>query len=142
LNGKTADMIINRVPFIMKLEDMTEEEWNMILEVYGNEAAYAAEYQKAQHNSNKLADVLAASQTLFVIEGSNHMSFSDTGLFFGGRQVREFIGLTGKTKPAKCLEITQAVTLAFFERHVKGEDAESLESLVDRYVELIRVDVK
>jgi pimeloyl-ACP methyl ester carboxylesterase len=136
-----AEMIVSRESLMPRLEDMSEAERNMILEIYGNEAAYAADYQKMQPYSNGLADVLAASETLFCIEGSSHASYTDFELFFGSRQLRELTGL-GKTKPEKSLEITRAVTLAFFDRYVKGKETESLESLVDRYAELKRVDVK
>ena len=70
------------------------------------------------------------------------MKFIDLGLFIGDRHLRQLIGIGGKTDPEKCLEITRAVTLAFFDGHLKGETRASLEALVRKYPELKKVDLK
>lgn len=102
---------------------------------------YHETYNRAQQNIIGLAEVLKASGNLFTIEGSDHMKFIDAGLFIGVRKLRELIGISGKTDPAKCLEITEAVSLAFFDQHLKGETGNSLESLVTKYPALIKVEL-
>jgi hypothetical protein len=67
------------------------------------------------------------------------MKFIDIGLFIGINQLRERMGIGGKTDPARCLEITKAVTLAFFDQHLRGESNDSLESVIKKYPELKRV---
>lgn len=64
------------------------------------------------------------------------MKFTDIGLFIGVPQLRELIGIGGKTDPVRCLEITKAVTLTFFDQHLKGENKDTLEYLVKKYPEL------
>jgi len=64
------------------------------------------------------------------------MKFTDIGLFIGVGKLREMINIGGKTAPAKSLKITEAVTTAFFDQHLKGETNNSLESLVKKYPEL------
>ena len=88
-----------------------------------------------------LTEVLKESGNLFTIEGSDHMKFTDIGLFIGIRQLRELIGIGGKTDPALCLEITKALTVVFFDGHLKGETGDSLESLVKKYPELKKVSL-
>ncbi len=70
------------------------------------------------------------------------MKFTDIGLFIGSRWLRELINIGGKTDPARCLEVTEAVTWAFFDQHLKGETKVSLEYLVKKYPELRKVDLK
>jgi len=74
-------------------------------------------------------------------EGSDHMKFTDIGLFIGSRRLRELINISGKTDPVRCLEITEAVTLAFFDQYLKGETQVSLEYLTKKYPELKKVDL-
>ena len=125
-----------------EFENMTDEEQNIMLSMYGSREAYQEAYSKDYQNVIGLTEVLEASGNLFTIEGSDHMKFIDLGLFIGVRSLRERIGIRGKIDPARCLEITEAVTLAFFEQHLKGESQDSLESLVKTYPELKRVDLK
>jgi hypothetical protein len=89
-----------------------------------------------------LTEVLRVSGNLFTVEGSDHMKFTDMGLFIGIPQLRESIGIGGETDPARCLAITKALSLAFFDQHLKGETSEPLESLTNTYPELIKVDLK
>ena len=98
-----------------KYEDMDEVEQKITIEMYGSPQAYHEAYNKAQQNIIGLTEVLKASGNLFTIEGSDHMKFIDIGLFIGVSQLRERIDIGGKTDPVKCLEITKAVTLAFFD---------------------------
>lgn len=70
------------------------------------------------------------------------MKFTDIGLFIGLPQLRELMGIGGKTDPARCLEITKAVTLAFFDQHLKAENSTALDDLTAKYPELERMDWK
>jgi predicted dienelactone hydrolase len=134
--------IQSRRPLMKKYEDMDDVERKITIEIYGSEDAYHEAYNKAQQNIIGLTEVLKASGNLFTIEGSDHMKFIDIGLFIGVSQLREQIGIGGKTDPAKCLEITKSVTLAFFNQHLKGETKDSNESLVKKYSELKKIDLK
>ena len=64
------------------------------------------------------------------------MKFTDIGLFLGSQRLRELLQIGGKTDPARCLQITQALTTAFFDRHLKGQSAEALTSMVTTYPEI------
>jgi pimeloyl-ACP methyl ester carboxylesterase len=134
--------IQNRESLSEKLEDMTDEDRKIALSIYGSAQAYNEAYNRAQQDVIGLTEVLKASGNLYTIEGSDHMKFTDMGLFIGIRPLRELIGIAGKTDPAKCLEITKAVTLAFFDQHLRGGPAVSLESLVMKYPELKNVHLK
>jgi hypothetical protein len=70
------------------------------------------------------------------------MKFIDLGLFIGLRPLRELISIRGEMEPVRCLEITEAVTAAFFDRHLKGEGLDSLDSLVQTYPDLINVELE
>jgi len=135
-------MIQARKSLMRKFEDLSAEEQKMSLSIYGSEEAYREAYNKAQQNIVGLTEVLKTSGNLFTIEGSDHMKFTDIGLFIGVSQLREGIGIGGKTDPARCLEITQAVTVAFFDRHLKGETGDALEALLEKYPELKKVDLQ
>lgn len=133
--------IQNRESLMKKLEDLPYEEQENMLSMYGSRDVYNEAYNKAQQNIIGLTEILKASGNLFTIEGSEHMKFTDIGLFFGVSKLRELIGIGGKTDPAKSLEITEAVTTAFFDQHLKGETS-SLESVVEKYPELKKTDIK
>jgi hypothetical protein len=134
--------IQSRTTLMKKYQDMDDIERKITIDIYGSEKAYQQAYNKAQQNVIGLTEVLKNSGNLFTITGSDHMKFIDIGLFIGLRQFREQIGISGKTDPAKCLEITKAVTLAFFEQHLKGEPRNSLELLLEKYPELIKVELR
>jgi hypothetical protein len=134
--------IQSRSPLMKTLEEMDDVERKITLEIYGSEEAYDTAYSKAQQNVIGLTEVLDASGTLFTIEGSDHMKFIDIGLFIGVQRLRESIGIGGKTDPARCLEVTKAITLAFFDRHLKDEPNDLWEFLVHRYPELRRVELQ
>ncbi|HEY0603176.1 MAG TPA: alpha/beta fold hydrolase [Herpetosiphonaceae bacterium] len=134
--------IRERRSLMSKLEDLPAEEQAIMRAVYGSEEAYVEAYNPAQQHSIGLGEVLKASGNLFTIAGSDHMKFTDIGLFIGVRQLRELIGIRGATDPATCLEITQAVTLAFFDQQLQGSAQDSLASLAERYPELQHVDLK
>jgi predicted dienelactone hydrolase len=123
-------------------EEMTSEEQNITLSVYESKEAYQEAYRKDTQNVIELTEVLKASGNLFTIEGSDHMKFTDIGLFIGVGSLRELIGIGGKTDPVRCLEITKAVTLAFFDQHLNSETKDSLKSLVHKYPELKQVDLR
>ncbi|WP_165423352.1 alpha/beta hydrolase family protein [Ktedonosporobacter rubrisoli] len=126
-------------PLLKKFADLTDEQQKQALEIYGSKEAYAKEYEKALQSISGLKKVLQASENLYTIEGSAHMKFTDIGLFFGSSQLRDLIGIHGQTDPTKCLEITQAVTVAFFDQHLKGETNASLHPLFKKYQELKNV---
>jgi dienelactone hydrolase len=121
---------------------MMEKEQKNALLMYGSRESYEEAYNKAQQNLLGLSEVLKSSGNLLTIEGSDHMKFRDIGLFIGVRPLREFIGIGGKTAPTRCLEITKAITLAYFDQYLKGETKDSLESLLQEYPELKQVDLK
>jgi dienelactone hydrolase len=106
--------IQSRTTLMKKYQDMDDIERKITIDIYGSEKAYQQAYNKAQQNVIGLTEVLKNSGNLFTIKGSDHMKFIDIGLFIGVRPLREQIGIAGKTDPAKCLEITKSVTLAFF----------------------------
>jgi dienelactone hydrolase len=134
--------IENRKPLMKRFEDMEDIDQKITIGIYGSEEAYNEAYDKARQNILGLTEVLKTSGNLFTIEGSDHMKFVDIGLFIGVKPLRELIGIGGKIDPATCLEITEAVTLAFFDQHLKGETNDSLESLGTKYPELKKVDLK
>jgi dienelactone hydrolase len=131
-----------RKSLLKKLEKLTDEEQSQMLLMYGSREAYQEAYEKDSRNVLRLIEVLEASGNLFTIEGSAHMKFIDIGLFIGDRRLRELMGIGGKTDPRKCLEITAAVTRAFFDQHLKGGDEDAWESLIAAYPELKKIDLK
>jgi predicted dienelactone hydrolase len=133
--------IRDRKSLMRKFEELTAEEQKIFVSMYGSEQAYREAYNRAQQNLSGLTEVLEASGNLFTIAGSDHMKFTDIGLFIGDPRLRALINIRGETDPARCLEITQAVTVAFFDEHLKGESS-ILESLVQKYPELKQVDLK
>jgi predicted dienelactone hydrolase len=133
--------IQRREPLMKKYEEMDEVEQKITVDIYDSEQTYRDAYDKAQQNVIGLTKVLKSSGNLFTIEGSDHMKFVDIGLFIGARPLRELIGIAGDTDPARCLEATKAITLTFFDQHLKGE-TKSLESMTETYPELQNVDLK
>jgi len=125
-----------------RFEDMDAVDQKITIDMYGSEDTYDEAYTRAGQNIIGLTEVLKSSGNLFTIEGSDHMKFTDIGLFIGFRPLRERIGISGETNPARCLEITKAITLAFFDGQLKGEPKDSLKSLVQKYPELKKVDLK
>ena len=132
----------DRQSLLKNFEDMTSEEKKNILFMYGSQEAYDEAYNKDFQNVVGLTDVLDISGNLFTIEGSDHMKFTDIGLFIGASQLRELIGIGGKTDPVKCLAITKSLTVAFFDQHLKGENKVTLESLLKKYPSLKRIDLQ
>ena len=131
-----------RNSLMKKFEDLTVDDQKMSLAMYGSEEAYRQAYNQAEKNMIGLTEVLQSSGNLFTIEGSDHMKFTDIGLFIAVRQLRELIGIFGETDPARCLEITKALTVVFFDGHLKGANNHSPESLLTKYPELQKVDLK
>jgi predicted dienelactone hydrolase len=130
----------NRESLLMSFDEMPELDQEITASIYGSREAYQEYYDLATRNATALADVLAESGNLYTIEGSSHMKFADIGMFFGIPQIREVLAIDGKTEPRRVLEITQAVTVVFFDQHLKGE-GDSLESVVEKYPELRQVDL-
>ena len=134
--------IQDRKPLIKSFADMDELERKITIEIHRSEQIYNEAYNRAQQNVIGLTEVLETSGNLFTIEGSDHMKFTDIGLFIDMPQLRELINIPGKTDPARCLEITKAATLAFFDQHLKGGSGDSLDAIVQKYPELKNVDLK
>jgi predicted dienelactone hydrolase len=135
--------IENGTPLMKKFEEMDDIDQRITIDLYGRQEVYDEAYNRAEQYLTGLIQVLKSSGNLFTIEGSDHMKFTDIGLFIGIPQLRELIGIHGKTDPLRCLEITKAVTLAFFDQHLKGETTTaSLVSLLENYPELKKVDLK
>lgn len=134
----------NRESLLKKFEELPEEEQQIMISefMYGSKEAYNEAYNKATQIAIELTNILKASGNLFTIEGSEHMKFTDIGLFIGSGRLRELMGIGGKTEPKRCLEITKALTAGFFDEYLKGEDKHSFKSLVQRYPELKNVDLK
>ncbi|MCH5584421.1 dienelactone hydrolase family protein [Shimazuella sp. AN120528] len=134
--------IENKTTMMPKFESLSNEDKKIMLSSYGSKEAYDKAYEKMQQEIIGLNKVLKASGNLFTIIGSDHMKFTDIGLWIGDSYLRDLINITGKTDPAKCLEITKAVTLAFFDQHLKGKTTDSLDLLVKKDPLLKKVDLK
>jgi predicted dienelactone hydrolase len=128
--------IQNRENLMPELANVPDDQRAILISIYGSVEAYQQAYNQAQQNTLGLAGVLEASGNLYSIQGSDHMKFSDIGLFIGIRRLREVFGIAGKTDPARCIEITDAVTAAFFDQHLKGAAGGSLEALLQKVPEL------
>lgn len=132
----------SRQPLMKKFDEMDDVDQKITLEIHGSQGAYDEAYNRAQQNVNGLTEVLKSSGNLYTIQGSDHMKFTDIGLFFGIRQLRELLRIRGETDPETCLEITKALTLSFFDRYLKNENKDSFESLFLKYPELKNVDLQ
>ncbi|WJH33797.1 hypothetical protein N6H14_27970 [Paenibacillus sp. CC-CFT747] len=128
-----------RRAWMEKFEDLPELDQQINLEIYGSREAYDEEYRKANENLLGLADAVKKSGALYTIQGSDHMKFTDIGLYFGLQPLRERIGIGGETEPVRCLRITEDLTAAFMDRHLKGKSEASLEKLSETYPELKKV---
>lgn len=126
-------------PLMKSFDDMDALDQKITLDMYGSRDIYDNAYNKAKQNAIGLAAVLSSSGNLFTIEGCDHMKFTDIGLFISVPQLRELIGIAGKTQPARCLEITKALTLAFFNNYLKNSSQMDLTKLVQKYPELKRI---
>jgi pimeloyl-ACP methyl ester carboxylesterase len=134
--------ITSEKPLMKTFEEMDEVDQKITIDMYGSRQAYEEAYNKARQNIFGLTEVLKASGNLYTIEGSDHMKFTDIGLFIGNPWLREKLNIGGKTDPARCLQITEAVTLAFLDQHLKNESGGSLDSLVKKFSELRKVDLQ
>ncbi len=134
-----AQSLAAGLPLMPALATMSEPDRKLTLDIYGDAEAYAEAYAVARQNVVALTGVLKRTDTLFTITGCDHMKFIDVGLFIGLAPLREAIGIGGGTEPARCLEITSAVSLAFFEAHLTDGEPGALETLLEHYPELQRV---
>lgn len=138
------ERIEKREPLNKGLDEVPSDEQDKLISesMYGSKEAYVEAYNKAKENMIGLTDVLQASGYLYTIKGSDHMKFTDIGLFIGMNKIRNLIGIGGQTDPARCLQITDAVILSFFDQYLNGETEHSLESLVQQYPELQQVTIE
>jgi predicted dienelactone hydrolase len=102
-------------------------------------AAYDAAYRRSRQDAVALVALLKRSDSLYTIAGSAHMQFTDLGLFIGLRSLRESLQLGGVTEPARCLALTQALTVAFLDRYLKQKTADTVSPLLAANPELTRV---
>ncbi len=133
--------IVNRESLMEKF-DATPEGQQALVNIYGSAKVYVAAYAEAQHNLSRLADLLQQSGTLYTITGCDHMKFTDIGLFIGSAWLREVLQIAGNTEPVRCLTITQALTVAFFDQQLKSQGTATLLSLPGHYPELQNIAVK
>lgn len=131
--------IQNREPLMQNLEEMTEWDQEQTLSIYGSREAYQTTYDEALRNVIGLTSVLESSNDLFTIEGCDHMKFIDIGLFFGLKQIRELMQISGNTDPLQCMETTNALAVAYFDQYLKGESEEILMDLIINDIKLDRV---
>lgn len=133
--------IKNRKPLYQDLNAVPAEEQEKLISesIYGTREAYEEAYNKARQNVIGLTEVLHESGNLFTIAGSDHMKFTDIGLFIGSNKLRNLIGIGGQTDPARCLVITEALTRAFFDQHLKGMTEDTLNDLPREYPELKKI---
>ncbi|HSX34078.1 MAG TPA: dienelactone hydrolase family protein [Candidatus Saccharimonadales bacterium] len=124
---------------LMMQFDSSAESQAALRSTYGSKAAYDQEYAKEQADVTGLANTLKASGNLYTITGSDHMKFTDIGLFIGNAKLRSFLQIGGSADPKDCLAITQAVTSAFFNEHLRGGSAEPVNSLTNEYPKLQHV---
>lgn len=125
-------------PLMPSLEELPTIDHEIMVSIHGSEEDYRAAYERARQNHLGLSRVVSATGTLFTIRGSEHMKFTDIGLFIGDPRLREMIKIGGATDPARCLEISQEVTAAFFDQYLKGQPA-GLDAVLGRYGELERI---
>jgi dienelactone hydrolase len=133
--------IQKREGLLKKFEDMPKEEQNMNLSMYGSEKEYKKAYDLDQKNTLGLVYVLMKSGNLFTIKGSDHMKYNDIGLFMES-PLRELIGIKGEIDPARNLDISGDVISTFFNQHLQDEANLPLDSLLKKYPELQRVNLK
>ncbi len=84
--------IKEREQLLKRFEEMDDLDRKITVELYVNKGAYQDAYNKAQQNVLGLTEVLKANNSLYTSEGSDHMKFTDTGLFIGASQLREMVG--------------------------------------------------
>lgn len=133
--------IQKREGLLKKFEDMPKDEQKMNLSMYGNEQEYKKAYELDKQNTLGLVQVLMKSGNLFTIKGSDHMKYNDIGLFMES-PLRELIGIKGEIDPARNLDISGAVISTFFNQHLQDKSEDSLDSLLKKYPELQKVNLK
>lgn len=138
-DGAHARAMQNGESLMKPLEDLSAEEQEMQMMMYGSAENYQEVYFKAQQNLTGLLGVLRTSGDLFTIKGSDHMKFTDIGLFIGDPRLRALLQIRGETDPAQVLAITRDLTRMFFDQRLKGEPQE-VENLLQAYEQLIRMD--
>lgn len=133
--------IENREPLLKRFEDMDEIDKRIAIDSHGSQQRYQDAYDEAQKNVVGLTEVLKVNGSLFTIQGSDHMKFTDIGLFIGIPRLREALKIGGTTDPARTLETTKALTVMFFDHHLKDEIGASLGSLMTVFPELKQVNL-
>ncbi|MCW5717430.1 MAG: hypothetical protein KIS68_06330 [Bauldia sp.] len=121
-------------------DDVPAADREMVFGTAGGEAAYRAAYADEQAFIGGLADVLGRSETLFAVTGSDHMKFSDIGLYaalpgLGG------LPIGGETDAARVLAVSDALVLAFFNEHLRGAPPGGIDAVLAATPELRRIDL-
>ncbi|MEB9507350.1 dienelactone hydrolase family protein [Bacillus anthracis] len=132
----------NKTGILKDFDDMTPDEQQNSLLMHGSREAYDEAYSKAQQNLLELSKILKETGNLYSIEGSDHMGFTDISYFVKNKRMQDLLGIGGNTTPTKSLEITKAITLVFFDQHLKNKTDVSLEVLMNKYPELNQANIK
>ena len=72
---------------------------------------------------------------LVLIRGTMHMNFSDFSLY-GCGSIARLSGVTGKIDGKRCMRILSDYALAFFNKHLKGQDSGLLDGSSQNYPEV------
>lgn len=131
-----AAALLRREPLMPPLVGLPEEARGR-----SGETAYQAAYSRAKQNVVGLAALLEDSGNLFSIDGCDHMYYSDIGLFIGDRRLREGLGMHGGADPARCIAITRAMTVDFFDWYLKGAARHAWQDRTASFAGLRRVDL-
>jgi predicted dienelactone hydrolase len=105
----------------------------------GSDRETLAAYERAVRNARILRQALHASGNFYTILGSDHMKFTDLGLFVGSRWLRELLQIRGDTSPARCLTISQALAVTFFDQRFKRAKGERKPNPSIAFPELKRI---
>lgn len=105
----------------------------------GSDRETLAAFTRATRNARTLRQNLQGSGNLYTITGSDHMKFTDLGLFIGNRWLREMLQIRGDASPARCLTITQALVIAFFDQRLKSGTGNRMDNLSVTFPELNKV---
>lgn len=82
-----------------------------------------------------LRNTITENGILITIKGTEHMNFSDTGLYFPF--VAKTLGLTGNIEPERAIEITNSCVTDFFDKHLKNKPDAALDNSIKKYKEIV-----
>jgi len=76
------------------------------------------------------------SAYLLMVRGTRHLNFSDFSLYGRGSLIR-LLGIVGPINGSRCLRIQNEYILAFFDKHLKGQDSGLLDGPSPLYPEVV-----